>query len=376
MIDIKSKDEMGEIESLTKNLEKNLSISGKGEGFSSIGQRVFFRRLLDERKSIRQILEIGFNAGHSAVTFLSTRSDIHVTSLDLGQHECVDIAKKYVDSSFEGRHRLLLGDSKETLKTLVNENKTFDLIFIDGGHDIETAKSDLALAHSLSHSHTVVIMDDVLPSVYWGRGPSIAWSDAVREGVVDANYQRYQCKPIGDDDRRNEERLHCWTVGTFQVPHVVFGATRSGKKLSEVLLNHISSTSKDEKKRVSVESVDVDEDEFQKVTASVVDLVLSSRRSRKSSRVLGVIVGDSGIGVSIAANKFNDVRCALCNDVFTARAARERIDANILAIGSHVVGSGVATNILDVFLKSPFLGNDKDKTRLRKIDALRRPGKL
>ena len=46
----------------------------------------------------------------------------------------------------------------------------FDLIFIDGGHDIETAKSDLALAHSLSHSHTVVIMDDVLPSVYWGRG--------------------------------------------------------------------------------------------------------------------------------------------------------------------------------------------------------------
>ena len=138
-------------------------------------------------------------------------------------------------------------------------------------------------------------------------------------------------------------------------------------------MNHISSTSK---KRVSVESVDVEEDDFQNVTASVIDLVLSSRRSRKSSRVLGVIVGDSGIGVSIAANKFNDVRCALCNDVFTARAARERIDANILAIGSHVVGSGVATKILDVFLKSTFLGNDKDKTRLRKIDALRRPGKL
>ena len=74
---------------------------------------MFFRRLLDERKSIRQILEIGFNAGHSAVTFLSTRSDIHVTSLDLGQHECVKIAKKYVDSSFEGRHRLLLGDSRK-----------------------------------------------------------------------------------------------------------------------------------------------------------------------------------------------------------------------------------------------------------------------
>lgn len=367
---------MKKLESLTNNLENNLSISGKGEGFSSIGQRVFFRRLLHERKSICQILEIGFNAGHSAVAFLSSRPNIYVTSLDLGQHKCVDVAKRYVDTLFEGRHRLLLGDSKKTLKTLVNEKKTYDLIFIDGGHDIETAKSDLALAQCLSHRDTIVIMDDVLPGVYWGRGPSIAWADAVREGMIGINYKRYQCKPIGDDDRRNAENLHCWTMGTFQVPHIVFGATRGGAKLSDALLNYVSNTA-EEKKRVSVELVHVDDDdEFDEVARRVIDRVKSSKRSRQTSQVLGVLIGDSGIGLSIAANKFDDIRCALCNDAFTARVAREKIDANVLAIGSNVVGSGVAKSVLEMFVRSRFLGNDGDRKRLRKIDALRRPGKL
>ena len=388
LIDVDLKDEVDVVESLTSELEKSLETSGKGEGFASIGQRAFFRRLLKGSLQIRKILEIGMNAAHSTVTFLSARSDIHVTSLDLGRHKCVNLAKKYVDASFgKERHQLCLGDSKETLKSLVKKNETYDLIFIDGGHDLKTAKSDLALTRRLAHSDTIVIMDDVLPSVYWGRGPAQAWSDAVREGLVDKEYERYQCKPIGDDDRRNEERLHCWTVGRFQIPHmnpgvVVFGATRRGAKLSDTLLNYISSNSSSSssgstsaKKKIHCESVD-ENDDYHKIAASVVDRVLALRKSRRGLRVLGVLVGDTGLGVSIAANKFKDVRCALCHDVLTARTAREQIDANVLAIGSCVVGSGVATSILDTFLERRFLGVDANIRRLCKIDALRRHGKL
>ena len=96
LIDIQSKDEMGEIESLTKSLEKNLSISGKGEDFLPWNQRVFFRRLLDENRFVKFWRWVQCRSLSSDV--LSTRSDIHVTSHSIWVNtKCIKIAKKYVD---------------------------------------------------------------------------------------------------------------------------------------------------------------------------------------------------------------------------------------------------------------------------------------
>lgn len=69
---------------------------------------------------------------------------------------------------------------------------------------------------------------------------------------------------------------------------------------------------------------------------------------------LGIVLCGTGIGISIAANKVIGIRAALCTDSYMARMAREHNDANILALGSRVIGPGVALDIVDMFLNTAF----------------------
>jgi ribose 5-phosphate isomerase B len=71
---------------------------------------------------------------------------------------------------------------------------------------------------------------------------------------------------------------------------------------------------------------------------------------------LGIVLGGSGNGEQLAANKVRGVRAALCNDLFTARFARAHNDANVLSMGARVVGVGLAEEILAMFLATPFEG--------------------
>lgn len=84
---------------------------------------------------------------------------------------------------------------------------------------------------------------------------------------------------------------------------------------------------------------------------------------------IGVLVCGSGVGMSIAANRFSGVRAALCSDPFTARATRQHNDANILCLGARVVGDGLAEEILRVFLETPFEGG-RHQRRVEKIERL------
>ena len=84
----------------------------------------------------------------------------------------------------------------------------------------------------------------------------------------------------------------------------------------------------------------------------------------------GILICGTGIGMSIAANKVKGIRCALCSDTFSAHATREHNDANILAFGERVVGEGLAMDILDTFLKTPFSGDDRHVKRIAKISAI------
>ena len=70
----------------------------------------------------------------------------------------------------------------------------------------------------------------------------------------------------------------------------------------------------------------------------------------------GIVVCGSGIGVSIAANKINGIRCALIHDHYTARMAREHNDANMIALGERVTGSEVAKDCVRTFLQTEFQG--------------------
>jgi ribose 5-phosphate isomerase B len=70
----------------------------------------------------------------------------------------------------------------------------------------------------------------------------------------------------------------------------------------------------------------------------------------------GIVLGGSGQGEQLAANKVRGVRAALCNDLYTARMARSHNDANVLSIGARVVGIGLAEEIVTTFLSTPFEG--------------------
>ena len=83
----------------------------------------------------------------------------------------------------------------------------------------------------------------------------------------------------------------------------------------------------------------------------------------------GIILGGSGQGEQIAANKVRGVRAALCNDLFTARLSRAHNDANVLSIGARIVAFGLAEEILGVWLTTPFDGG-RHVQRLEQIAAI------
>lgn len=83
----------------------------------------------------------------------------------------------------------------------------------------------------------------------------------------------------------------------------------------------------------------------------------------------GIVICGTGIGISIAANKIPGIRAALCTDTYMARMSREHNNANILALGGRVTGSGLAVEIVKVWLESEFKA-DRHKKRVDKISAL------
>jgi ribose 5-phosphate isomerase B len=105
----------------------------------------------------------------------------------------------------------------------------------------------------------------------------------------------------------------------------------------------------------SEESVD-----YPPICASVGRAVVEGRADR------GIVLGGSGQGEQIAANKVRGVRAALCNDLYTARMSRQHNDANVLSIGGRIVAFGLADEILTLWLETPYEGG-RHQRRLDQI---------
>lgn len=86
----------------------------------------------------------------------------------------------------------------------------------------------------------------------------------------------------------------------------------------------------------------------------------------------GIIVCGSGAGVSIAASKFPGVRAAVCHDTYTAHQAVEHDAMNVLCLGSRVIGSALAFDIVSAFLGATFSGEDRHMRRLNKVMDIER----
>jgi ribose 5-phosphate isomerase B len=86
---------------------------------------------------------------------------------------------------------------------------------------------------------------------------------------------------------------------------------------------------------------------------------------------LGIVIGGSGQGEQISANKVHGVRAALCHDEYTARLARQHNNANVLAIGARVVAEALTLDIVDIFLATAFEGG-RHVARLDQIADIER----
>lgn len=89
---------------------------------------------------------------------------------------------------------------------------------------------------------------------------------------------------------------------------------------------------------------------------------------------LGVVIGGSGNGEQIAANKVRGVRAALAWTEETARLAREHNDANVLSIGARMVSVDDATRFAELFVRTPFGGEDRHARRIRMLTEYEQTG--
>ncbi len=83
----------------------------------------------------------------------------------------------------------------------------------------------------------------------------------------------------------------------------------------------------------------------------------------------GIVLCGTGLGISIAANKIKGIRCALCNDVYSAKMSREHNNSNVLAMGGRVLGFGPAGEIVRAWMTTDFAGGRHER-RVNKIMAL------
>lgn len=159
-----------------------------GEPFEGGADRVELDYLstLAARPGTTSICEVGFNAGFSSWAFLSASPSTIVYSFDMFEYAYSAAAKSHIDEHFPGRHTLIEGDSHRTVAAFAaaNAGMHFDVIFIDGDHSEDGARADLADLAALATPDTVVVMDDVMPWLWYGKGPTSAWQQAVADGTV------------------------------------------------------------------------------------------------------------------------------------------------------------------------------------------------
>ena len=143
---------------------------------------------------------------------------------------------------------------------------------------------------------------------------------------------------------------------------IAVGADHAGFALKE----HLKSVLRDlGHECVDLGAMDETPTDYPAVCAAVGRTVVAGQADR------GIVLGGSGQGEQIAANKVPGVRAALCNDLFTARLSRQHNDANVLAIGARIVAPELAREILTLWLATPFEGG-RHQRRVEQIAALER----
>ena len=143
---------------------------------------------------------------------------------------------------------------------------------------------------------------------------------------------------------------------------IVIGSDHAGYKLKQILKSYL-----EEKNQFTIVDVGTDSSEscdFPDYAIKLCNKVLEDKETR------GIVVCGSGIGVSITANKFPGIRCALVHDHLTAKLAIQHTNCNVIAIGESIVGSMQAKDIVDSYFSHEFISEEKYQRRINKITEL------
>lgn len=145
---------------------------------------------------------------------------------------------------------------------------------------------------------------------------------------------------------------------------ITIGADHAGYRLKQ----HLVQVLKDAGHEVDDLGTDSEESvDYPTICAAVGRAVADGAAER------GIVLGGSGQGEQISANKVRGVRAALCNDLYTARMSRAHNDANVLSIGARIVGEGLANEIVRLWLETPFDGG-RHQRRVDQITAIEEQG--
>ena len=140
---------------------------------------------------------------------------------------------------------------------------------------------------------------------------------------------------------------------------IAIGCDHGGFELKQEIIKYLEEKKIEYKDYGCYNTNSVDYPEYAKKVANAV----VSKEAEK-----GILICGTGSGISIAANKVKGVRAALCHDCFSAQATREHNDSNILALGGRIVGPGLAVQIVDIFLHTPFSNDERHVRRIEQIE--------
>ena len=142
---------------------------------------------------------------------------------------------------------------------------------------------------------------------------------------------------------------------------IVMGSDHAGYALKEFIRQYLTDSNFEVKDCGTFSEDSVDYSDFGIAVAAKVAAGDFNR---------GILICGTGLGMSMVANRFKNVRAALCNNLFSAIMSRRHNDANLLVLGGRVIGTELAKEIVRVWLETPFEGG-RHKKRIEKFDTIK-----
>ena len=141
---------------------------------------------------------------------------------------------------------------------------------------------------------------------------------------------------------------------------IVIGCDHAAVQMKNNVVNHLKSKGYDV----------IDVGTYSEESCDYPDYAYAAAKKVADGEVAkGILICGTGIGMSIAANKVKGIRCALCDNLFSAEMTRRHNDSNMLSMGARVISNQLALKIVDMFLDTPFEGG-RHQRRVDKVMAI------